>query len=124
MNEAQYIEHEVQMRVMKETTESKFVMMQKNFDDRFSSFEKRMDDRFTHIDYKINLIIGIMVVSLLVPLIKTALGMLSCTTKNMMKLFTTKFTRKVNTMNGSRLISKSAREICRSIADEPNRSPA
>ena len=75
MNEAQYIEHEVQMRVMKETTESKFVMMQKNFDDRFSSFEKRMDDRFTHIDYKINLIIGIMVVSLLVPLIKTALGM-------------------------------------------------
>lgn len=70
MNEAQYIEHEVQIRVIKEmsdakflATESKFTMMQKNFDDKFS-----------HLDYKINLLIGIAVFALLVPIIKTALG--------------------------------------------------
>jgi hypothetical protein len=87
MNEQQYIEHEVQLRVLRETTEGKFGLMQrnsddkfssiqKNIDDRFSSFEKRMDDRFTHIDYKINLIIGIVVVALLIPLIKSSLGVL------------------------------------------------
>lgn len=76
MNDQQYIEHEVQIRVLKETTESKFVLMQKNFDDKFSSFEKRMDDRFSHVDYKINLLIGIAVVALLIPLVKSALGVL------------------------------------------------
>lgn len=73
-SEQKYIEHEVQIRVLKETTESKFVLMQKNFDDRFSAFEKRIDDRFSHVDYKINLLIGIAVVALLIPLIKAALG--------------------------------------------------
>jgi hypothetical protein len=65
MNDQQYIEHEVQIRVLKETTDSKFTMMQKN-----------IDDRFTHIDYKINLLIGIAVVALLIPLMKAALGVL------------------------------------------------
>ena len=62
MDEKQYIEHEVQIRVLKETTESKFVLMQKNF-----------EDKFYHLDYKINLLIGIAVFGLLVPLIKAAL---------------------------------------------------
>lgn len=65
MNDQQYIEHEVQIRVLKETTDSKFTMMQKN-----------IDDRFMHIDYKINLLIGIAVVALLIPLMKSALGVL------------------------------------------------
>lgn len=76
MNEQQYIEHEVQIRVLKETTESKFVLMQKNFDDRFVAFEKRIDDRFTHVDYKINIIIGIGVAALLIPLVKIAAGLM------------------------------------------------
>lgn len=98
-NEQQkYVEHEVQIRVLKETTESKFVLLQKNFEDRFSSFEKRIDDRFalmqknlddrfalfqkntddrfSHVDYKLNLLIGIAVVALLIPLIKSALGVI------------------------------------------------
>jgi hypothetical protein len=70
MNDKQYIEHEVQIRVLKETTESKFVLMQKNFEDKFSSFEKRMDDRFTHT----NILIGIVIAAILIPLIKTAIG--------------------------------------------------
>lgn len=85
MNEQQYIEHEVQIRVLKETTESKFgslhknfedkfTLFQKNIDDKFSLFQKNIDDRFAHIDYKINIIIGIGVVALLIPLIKSALG--------------------------------------------------
>lgn len=81
--DANYIEHEVKLRVLKEmsdakflATESKFTLMQKNSDDKFSAFEKRIDDRFSHIDYKINLIIGIAVVALLIPLIKSALGVL------------------------------------------------
>lgn len=65
MDQKQYIEHEVQIRVLKEVTDSKFTLLQKN-----------IDDRFTHIDYKINLIIGIAVVALLIPLFKSALGIL------------------------------------------------
>lgn len=65
MNEQQYIEHEVQIRVLKETIDGKFTMMQKN-----------IDYKFTHIDYKINLLIGIAVVASLIPLMKIALGVL------------------------------------------------
>ncbi len=72
------IAHEVQIRVLKETTESKFVLMQKNsdekfilmqknFDYRFSSIENRMDDKFKHLEYKFNLIIGIITVGLIIP---------------------------------------------------------
>lgn len=61
----QYIEHEIEIRVLKETTNSKFTMMQKN-----------IDDRFAHIDYKINILIGIAVASFLIPLLKSALGYL------------------------------------------------
>lgn len=65
MNDQQYIEHEVQIRALKETTDCKFALMQKNIDERFS-----------HIDYKINILIGIAVVALLVPLTKSALGVM------------------------------------------------
>lgn len=81
MNQEQYIEHEVQIRVLREmsdakflATESKFALIQKNFDDKFSLFQKNIDDRFSHIDYKINLLIGIAVVALLIPFIKSVLG--------------------------------------------------
>ncbi len=73
MNQEQYIEHEVKIRVLKETTDSRFALMQKNIDERFANFEKRMDDkfahvdaRFAHVDYKINLLIGIGVATLLI----------------------------------------------------------
>jgi hypothetical protein len=74
MNEQQYIEHEVQIRVLKETTDCKFVSIQKNFEDKFALFQKNIDDRFAHIDYKINIIIGIGIAALLIPLLKSALG--------------------------------------------------
>lgn len=72
MNEQQYIEHEIEIRVLKQTTESKFVLMQKNFEDKFSSFEKRMDDRFTHT----NILIGIVIAAILIPLLKSAIGII------------------------------------------------
>lgn len=70
----QYIEHEVQIRVLKETTDSRFTLMQRNFDDKFASFEKRVDDRFNHMDYKINFLIGIVSVAILIPTIKSLMG--------------------------------------------------
>lgn len=74
--QAQLIEHEVQLRVLKETTESKFILMQKNSDDKFNLMQKNIDDRFSHVDSKINIIIGIGVVAILIPIIKSALGVL------------------------------------------------
>lgn len=65
MDNQQYIEHEVQIRVLREITDSKFTMMQKN-----------IDDRFAHVEYKINIIIGIGIAALIMPLIKIALGTL------------------------------------------------
>lgn len=65
MNDQQYIEHEVKIRVIQEVTDTKFTLMQKN-----------IDDKFAHVDYKINIIIGIGVVAILIPLIKSALGVL------------------------------------------------
>lgn len=65
ITENQYIEHEIEIRVLKETTDSKFTMMQKN-----------IDDRFAHIDYKINILIGIAVAAFLIPLLKSSLGYL------------------------------------------------
>lgn len=79
----EYLEHEVQIRVLKEisdakflATESKFTLMQKNSDDKFHAMEKRIDDRFAHVDYKFNIIIGIGIAALLIPLLKSALGIL------------------------------------------------
>lgn len=81
MNEQQYIEHEVQLRVSKETTESKFVLMQKNFEDKFNLMQKNIDDKFAHVDYKfsrvdykINIIIGIGIAAIIIPFLKTSLG--------------------------------------------------
>jgi hypothetical protein len=64
-NSKEYIEHEVKIRVLKETTDCKFTSMQKNFDDKFG-----------HLDYKINLLIGIAVFALLMPVIKSAFGVM------------------------------------------------
>jgi hypothetical protein len=78
-----YIEHEVKLRVLKEMEasrysemNSKFFSMQKNFDDKFALMQKNIDDRFSHVDYKINIIIGIGIAALLVPLIKSMAGVL------------------------------------------------
>jgi hypothetical protein len=38
--------------------------------------QKNFDDKFSHLDYKINLLIGIAVFALLMPIIKSALGAL------------------------------------------------
>jgi hypothetical protein len=105
MNEQQYIEHEVQIRVLKEMSDAKFLetnakftamqknsddkffalqknsddrfsLFQKNLDDRFSGFEKRVDERFSHVEYKVNLLIGLAIGSLIIPLIKIAMGMI------------------------------------------------
>lgn len=87
MNEQQYIEHEVQIRVLKETTESKFVLMQKNSDDKFlaqqlmsnekfTAIEKRMDDRFKHLDYKFNLVIAVITAAIIIPQLSRFLEMI------------------------------------------------
>jgi hypothetical protein len=87
----QLIEHEVQLRVLKEMLDAKFLatqaefkLMQKNsddkfhamekrIDDRFTSFEKRIDDRFTHT----NILLGIVIAAILIPLLKSAIGVFS-----------------------------------------------
>jgi hypothetical protein len=59
----QYIEHEVQIRVLEETMDCNFTLMQKN-----------IDDRLAYIDYKINILIGISVAAILIPFIKIYYG--------------------------------------------------
>ena len=94
MDQEKYIEHEVKIRVLKETTDSRFYqyqkssddrfsLMQKNIDERFANFEKRMDDkfahvdaRFAHVDYKINLLIGICIAAICIPFIKMGFGIM------------------------------------------------
>jgi hypothetical protein len=56
MNNNQYIEHEVQLRVLKETTESRFALMQKN-----------IDKDINRLDHKINWLIGICLTSIVIP---------------------------------------------------------
>lgn len=80
-----YIDHEVRLRVQKETTESNFANMQKNIDDKFSSMQKNTDERFAHthklletkfnhLDYKINFVIGVLAIAAIAPFIKAAMG--------------------------------------------------
>jgi hypothetical protein len=58
MNEQQkLIEHEIKIGILKETTESKFLSMQKNIEDKFEASKtefalmmKNSDDRFTAME--------------------------------------------------------------------------
>jgi uncharacterized iron-regulated protein len=79
----QYIDHEIRIRVLCETTMTEFKLMQKNSDDRFlaqqlmsnekfTAMEKRIDERFKHVDYKFNIIIG-MATAILITLLSLIL---------------------------------------------------
>lgn len=50
----EWIKHEVEIRVLRETTDSKFFLMQKSFDDRFNAMQKAIDERIKTLDTKIN----------------------------------------------------------------------
>lgn len=54
-----YIDHEVQLRFH----EQKFQMNEKRNDEKFNSIDKRFD----HLDNKLNLIIGIVLSSVIIP---------------------------------------------------------
>ena len=54
-----YIEHEVKLRLH----EQKFQMNEKKNDEKFNSIDKRFD----HLDNKLNLIIGIVLSSVIIP---------------------------------------------------------
>lgn len=56
MTKEQYIEHEVQIRVLKETSDSRFALMQKN-----------IDKDINRLDHKINWLIGICLTSIVIP---------------------------------------------------------
>lgn len=56
MTNDQYIEHEVQIRVLRETTNSQFSQMQKN-----------IDKDIMRLDHKINWLIGICLTSIIIP---------------------------------------------------------
>ena len=62
ITEQQYIEHEVQIRVLKETQESKFMAINERFMGGDSSNSVRfdgIDKELTRIDAKINWVLGI-----------------------------------------------------------------
>jgi hypothetical protein len=67
MNKDQYIEHEVQLRVLKETTESRFAHTQKLYDQSFASMQKKIDADIMRLDHKINWLIGICLTSIVIP---------------------------------------------------------
>ncbi len=54
-----YIEHEVQLRLH----EQKFQIIEKKNDEKFNSIDKRFD----HLDNKLNMIIGIVLSSVIIP---------------------------------------------------------
>jgi len=58
-SEENYIEHEVQLRIHGEI----FKLNDKKYDEKFLSIEKRFD----HMDNKLNLIIGIVLGSVIIP---------------------------------------------------------
>jgi len=58
-SEENYIEHEVQLRLHAE----KFKINDKKYEDKFKSIDKRFD----HLDNKLNLIIGIVLSSVIIP---------------------------------------------------------
>lgn len=63
MNNEQYIEHEVKLRVLKETTDVRFLEMKKTNDVRFSNIEKELN----RIENKINWVLGVLVTSIIIP---------------------------------------------------------
>jgi hypothetical protein len=63
MNNEQYIEHEIKLRVIKETTDVRFLEMQNTNGTRFSSIEKELN----RIENKINWVLGVLVTSIIIP---------------------------------------------------------
>lgn len=66
-SEENYIEHEVKLRLHGE----KFKLNDKKYDEKFLSIEKRFD----HMDNKLNLIIGIVLSSVIIPVVLHFFGL-------------------------------------------------
>lgn len=62
IDQEQYIEHEVKLRVLKETS-----------DDKFSSIDRRFDHLESKIDTNFHIILGIFIASVLLPIVLHAL---------------------------------------------------
>lgn len=93
MLDAQYIEHEVNIRTLnselksiQQNFDTKFNLIQKNSDDKFfaqqlmsnekfAAMEKRIDDRFSMVDFKINFILVVIVAALAAPTLKLVMEM-------------------------------------------------
>lgn len=74
VHDEKWIEHEIRIRVQKETTESNFAATHKIFDEKINNLEKSFNSRFTHLDWKLNFLIGICVLAFVTPIIKSAMG--------------------------------------------------
>jgi len=66
----QYIEQQVQIRVLSSELKS----IQKNFDDRFLSFEKLIEMRFSSMDSKINWFFGVNITCIFVSIFLKVIG--------------------------------------------------
>lgn len=65
MTNDQYIEHEVRLRVQKETTDVRFLEIQNTTNSRFHSIEKEL----SRIENKINWVLGVVTTSLFIPVL-------------------------------------------------------
>lgn len=71
MNDQQYIEHEVQIRVMNSELKS----IQKNFDDKFELMMKNFDDKLDN-RFKSLWSLGILIMGLLMPVFLKSIGVI------------------------------------------------
>ena len=69
MNQEQYINHEVQIRLLKELNDERFIIhckklerLEERMDSKFNIMEERMDSKF-------NIMIGIVISSVLLPIV-------------------------------------------------------
>lgn len=88
MNEQQYIEQQVEIRVQKEIAESKFMSfmerldgMQRSSDIRFAAVERellridnKIDKTIERLDNKMNIMIGICMTAIIIPITLKAFG--------------------------------------------------
>ena len=69
----QYIEHEVQLRVLKESTDKRFL----SFELKFDKLENKIDAQITKLENKIDknfqLVLGIFITAVLLPIVLHAL---------------------------------------------------